>query len=60
MIPLKKIPILSSEKLRHMHYNQIQTMKLQLNKCEREISSLLNLIVSIKEKKGMDGDGYLK
>ena len=52
MVPLRKIGVLSSEKIRSLHYSQIQLVKLQLNRCEREIGSLLGLIASVKEKKG--------
>lgn len=35
LVPLRRIGVLSSEKIRSLHYNQVQLVKLQLNKCER-------------------------
>lgn len=58
LVPLRKIGVLSSEKIRSLHYNQVQLVKLQLNKCEREIPSLPALVASAREKQGGTGGEF--
>lgn len=45
---MKKISSLYSEKIRSLHYSEIQSMKLSLKKYERDFPSLSNLVQKIK------------
>lgn len=58
LVPLRRIGVLCAEKIRSLHYSQVQLVKLQLNRCEREIASLPALVASARERRGGAGSEF--